>query len=45
MNNFQATMVMTILFLLRLGLPLMVTLLFGYGMNRLMDNRPIDVEP
>jgi hypothetical protein len=45
MNNFEATLVMTTLFFLRLGLPLLVTLIFGYGMNRLMDHRPLDVEP
>jgi hypothetical protein len=37
MNTSEAALVMFVLFLLRLALPLIVTALFGYGMNHLVD--------
>ena len=44
MNTSEATLVMLALFLARLTLPLIVTVLFGYGMNRLMDYWNSNVE-
>ena len=40
----EAGLVMLALFLLRLALPLIVTLIFGYVMNYLVDNWNIDTE-
>jgi hypothetical protein len=37
MNTFEATLVVFGLFLLRLAVPLAVTFVFGYGMNRALD--------
>ena len=37
MNTFEATLAVVGLFLLRLLLPLAVTFVFGYGMNRALD--------
>ena len=36
MNQFEATAIMALLFVLRVALPLALTLLFGLMMNRLM---------
>jgi hypothetical protein len=44
MNPFKATAVMLALFLLRLALPLLITMLFGYGMNRLVDHWNSNIE-
>ena len=45
MNISEATLAMLVLLLLRLMLPLIVTVLFGYGMNRLMDYWNSHIEP
>ena len=37
MNAFGVALVMFVLFLLRLALPLIVTVIFGYGLNHLVD--------
>ena len=37
MNTIEATLAVAGLFLLRMMLPLAATLVFGYGMNRLLD--------
>ena len=42
MNPFEATTVMISLFLVRLAVPLVLTLLFGLMMNRLLGERFID---
>jgi hypothetical protein len=36
MNASEATLMILTLFLLRLALPIFVTAIFGYGMNRLV---------
>lgn len=38
MNTFEATLAVAGLFLLRLMLPLAVTFVFGYGMNRILEH-------
>ena len=45
MNTPEATLMMVFFILVRLMLPLIVTVMFGYGMNRLMDywNRNIEL--
>ena len=43
MNDFEATLVMTLLFILRFALPLLVTLAFGHGMNRLLRYWQVDL--
>jgi hypothetical protein len=40
----EAGLVMLALFLLRLALPLIVTVIFGYGMNHLLDYWNTDTE-
>ena len=45
MNASEAALMTLVLFLLRLALPLIVTVIFGYGMNRLADYFLADVEP
>ena len=37
MNSIEATAIIAVLFVLRLGFPLALTLLFGLLMNRLMN--------
>jgi hypothetical protein len=37
MNPLEGTFVVVGLFVLRFALPFVVTILFGYGMNRLLD--------
>jgi hypothetical protein len=37
MNTYETALVMTLLFVLRLAFPLLATLIFAYGMNRLLD--------
>ncbi len=37
MSSIEATAIMVALFVLRLGFPLVLTLLFGLVMNRLMN--------
>ena len=41
MNEFEGTLVMIALFVLRFSLPLIATLIFGYGMNRLLDRQQL----
>lgn len=36
MTTFEATLIIVALFAVRFALPLLLTLLFGYGMNRLL---------
>lgn len=45
MNTSEATLVMVAFFLVRLTIPLIVTVMFGYGMNRLMDHWNRNIEP
>ena len=45
MNTPEATLVMLFLLLVRLMLPLIVTVMFGFGMNRLMDYWNRNIEP
>ncbi len=45
MNTSEAGLAMVALFLLRLAFPLMATVVFGFGMNRLMDYFLTEVEP
>lgn len=44
MNTSEVTLVMVFFLLVRLMLPLIVTVMFGYGMNRLMDYWNRDIE-
>jgi hypothetical protein len=44
MGLSEATVVVLALFLLRLSFPLFFTLLFGYGMNRLIDHWSSGIE-
>lgn len=44
MVPFKLVLAMGILFLLRLSLPLMIILIFGYGMSRLVDYWNANVE-
>jgi hypothetical protein len=41
MNEFQGTLLMLALFVLRFSIPLIATLIFGYGMNRLLDRQQL----
>lgn len=45
MDTFDATLTIVALFALRLALPLVLTLLFGHGMNYLLSRRSGRVEP
>jgi len=45
LNTPEAAFAMVALFLLRLAFPLIATVVFGYGMNRLVDHFFADVEP
>ena len=44
MSNSEAALMMLVLFLLRLALPLIITLIFGYGMHRLVDHWNSNIE-
>lgn len=44
MNTFEATLAVVALFLLRLLLPLAVTFVFGYGMNRVLGRWHLPAE-
>lgn len=43
MDGVLATLVILALFLLRFMIPLAVTFAFGYGMNRLMNRRQLNI--
>ena len=45
MDTSDAALAMVGLFLLRLAFPLIATLVFGYGMNLLVEHFIADVEP
>jgi hypothetical protein len=45
MDTFDATLTFVALFALRFALPLVLTLLFGYGMNYLLSRGSGRVEP
>ncbi len=45
MNTFDATLIMVALFAFRFAIPLVLTLLFGYGMNYLLSRGSRQVEP
>jgi hypothetical protein len=44
MNASETALVLFILFTLRLLFPLIVTVIFGYGMNRLVDRWNANIE-
>lgn len=45
MTTFEATLIIVALFALRFAIPLVLTLLFGYGMNYLLSRGGGRVEP
>lgn len=45
MTTFDATLAIVALFVFRFGLPLVLSLLFGYGMNYLLSRGSGRVEP
>jgi hypothetical protein len=45
MTTFEATLTIIALFAFRLALPLVLTLVFGYGMNYLLSRGSGQVEP
>jgi hypothetical protein len=45
MTTFEATLIIVALFAFRFAVPLVLTLLFGYGMNYLLSRGSGRVEP
>jgi hypothetical protein len=45
MDTFEATLTIVALFAFRFAIPLVLTLLFGYGMNYLISRGSGQVEP
>jgi hypothetical protein len=45
MTTFEATLIIVALFAFRFAVPLVLTLLFGYGMNYLLSRGSGQVEP
>jgi len=44
MNATEAVLVAFVLFVLRLAVPVLVTVIFAYGMNRLVDHWNANIE-
>ncbi|MFN2188687.1 MAG: hypothetical protein ACK2T3_07975 [Candidatus Promineifilaceae bacterium] len=45
MNTIEATLIIITMFAMRLALPLVLTLVFGYGMNYLLSRNSDHLKP